>query len=103
MSGQTYPSTPYIRRLTPANGWLAELVRDEQGRVDVIVAVRIGPVWTDSVAIAGEDRVIGMRHRTDDDKPILPRAALESESRAAVWQRDGRAEEVLAELFELPH
>lgn len=101
MTGETYyPSTPYVRRLTPANGWRAELVRDQHGRVDTIVAVRIGPRWTDAVAIAGEDRVVGMRYRTDGDRLIVP-SALPSEARA-VWQRDGRAEDVLAELFELP-
>lgn len=103
MTGETYPSTPYVRRLSRENGWRGELVRDEHGRVDVIVTVRIGPVWTDSVVIAGEDRVIAMRHRTDDDhrsRLIVP-GTLPSESRA-VWQRDGRAEDVLAELFELP-
>ncbi len=96
----TYPATPYLRRLTPANGWCGELVRDAHGRVDVIVAVRVGPVWSDSVAIAGEDRVIAMRHRTNQDRLIVP-AALPSESRAG-WHREGRCEDVLAELFELP-
>lgn len=100
MTAETYPSTPYVRRLTPSNGWRGELVRDRHGRVDVIVAVRIGPVWTDAVAIAAEDRVIALRHRTNEDRPILP-GQLPSESRA-VWQRDGRCEDVLAELFELP-
>lgn len=99
MTGAFYPSTPYLRRLTSANGWRGELVRDRHGRIDMIVAVRIGPVWTDSVAIAGEDGVIGLRWRTDDDRPILP-TALPSESRA-VWQREGRCEDVLATLFEL--
>lgn len=100
MTGETYLSTPYLRRLTAANGWRGELVRDQHGRVDVIVAVRIGPAWTDAVAIAAENRVIAMRHRTDEDRPVLP-GQLPSESRA-VWQRDGRCEEVLAALFELP-
>ncbi len=51
-------------------------------------------------AIVGEDQVIGMRYRTDEDRLILP-TALPSESRA-VWHREGRCEDVLAELFELP-
>lgn len=96
----TYPATPYLRRMTTANGWRGELVRDRHGRVDVIVAVRIGPIWTDAIAIAGEDRVIAMRHRTDSDRLILP-SELPSESRA-VWQREGRCEDVLAEMFDLP-
>ncbi len=99
MIGVTYPSTPYVRRLTAANGWHGQLIRDAHGQVDVIVAVRIGPTWTDAVAIAGEDRVIAMRHRTNEDRLILP-PELRDES-GAVWFREGRAEEVLAELFEL--
>ncbi len=99
MSAETYPSTPYLRRLSRENGWHSELIRDEHGRVEVIVAVRVGPSWTDSIAIAGEDRVIAMRHRTHEGRLIVP-GALPSESRA-VWQRDGCAEDVLAELFEL--
>jgi hypothetical protein len=56
--------------------------------------------WTDSVAIAGENETLAMRHRTNDDRLILP-TELPSESRA-VWRRHGRCEDVLAELFELP-
>ena len=37
-----------------------------------MVAVRIGPTWTDSVAIAGENQTLAMRHRTNDDRLILP-------------------------------
>ena len=37
-----------------------------------LVAVRIGLVWTDSVAIVGEDQTLAMRHRTNDDRLILP-------------------------------
>jgi hypothetical protein len=99
MTGQSYPSTPYVRRLTRENGWRAGLIRDQHGRVAVIVAVRIGPLWTDSVVIAGEDHVVAMRHCTNEDRLILP-AEPPGES-GAVWQRDGRAEDVLAELFEL--
>lgn len=95
----TYAATPYLRRMTAANGWRGELVRDQHGRVDVIVAVRIGPVWTDAVAIAAEDRTIAMRYPTDEERLIVP-SALPSESRA-VWQREGRCEDVLADLFGL--
>lgn len=101
MSGPTYPSTPYVRRLTPANGWHGHLIRDQRGRVDMIVTVRIGPTWTDAVAIAGEDRVVAMRYRTDEDRRLIVPTRLGAE-RAAVWLRDGRAEDVLAELLELP-
>jgi hypothetical protein len=52
------------------------------------------------VAIAGENETLAMRHRTNDDRLILP-TELPSESRA-VWRRHGRCEDVLAELFELP-
>ena len=65
-----------------------------------MVAVRVGPVWTDSVAIAGENETLAMRHRTNDHRLILP-TELPSESRA-VWRRHGRCDDVLAELFELP-
>jgi hypothetical protein len=100
MTGQTtYSATPYLRRMTRANGWHAELVRDRHGRVDVIVAVRIGPVWTDAVAIESEDRTVAMRYRTDSARLIVA-SSLPSESRV-VWQRDGRCEDVLAQLFEL--
>ncbi|MPZ65361.1 MAG: hypothetical protein GEU83_07525 [Pseudonocardiaceae bacterium] len=100
MIGQTYPSTPYVRRLTAANGWHGQLIRDRHGQPVAVVTVRIGPTWTDAVAIEGEDRVIAMRHRTNDDGLILP-TELPGTS-GAVWQRDGRAEDVLAELCELP-
>lgn len=33
---------------------------------------RIGQTWTDSVAIAGEDRTIAMRYRKRDDRLMLP-------------------------------
>ena len=52
------------------------------------------------MAIAGENQTLAMRHRTNDDRLILP-TGVPSESRA-VWRRHGRCEEVLAELFELP-
>lgn len=101
MTARTYPATPYLARLTPANGWHADVIRDGNGTPVVIVAVRIGPTWTDSVAIEGEDRTVAMRHRTRDDRLILP-TEQPGESRA-VWHRDGRCEDVLAELFELPN
>lgn len=101
MTPAVYPATPYLRRLTAANGWRAQLVRDRHGQADVIVAVRIGPVWSDAVAIAGEDRVIAMRYRTNEDALIVP-SVLHDES-GAIWFREGRAEDVLAELLdELP-
>jgi hypothetical protein len=43
---------------------------------------------------------MAMRHRTRDDRLALPRD-LPVES-ATLWHRDGRAEDVLAELLELP-
>lgn len=100
MTVQTYPATPYLRRLTPVNGWRAELVRGRHGEPVAILAVRIGPTWTDSLAIEGEDRCIALRHRTHDDGLILPTELPHSSD--AVWQRDGRCEDVLAELLELP-
>ncbi|MPZ66753.1 MAG: hypothetical protein GEU83_15010 [Pseudonocardiaceae bacterium] len=62
--------------------------------------MRIGPTWTDAVAIEGEDRCVAMRHRTHDDGGLILPTDLPGCS-GAVWQRDGRAEDVLAELFEL--
>ncbi len=100
MSGPGYPATPLLARLTAANGWHHDLVGDDCGEPYALVAVRIGPVWTDSVAIVAEDQTLAMRHRTNEDRLILP-AELPSESRA-VWRRHGRCEDVLAELFELP-
>jgi hypothetical protein len=94
-----YPATPYLRRMTRANGWHGQLMRDHQGRADVIVAVRIGPTWTDAVAIESEDRCVAMRHRTHDDGLTLPTELLGSQR--AVWFRDGRCVDVLAALFEL--
>ncbi len=78
VSGPGYPGTPLLARLTPANGWRHDVVGDNRG---ALVAVRIGPVWSDSVAIVGEDQTLAMRHRTNDDRLILP-AELPSESRA---------------------
>ncbi|MGH3979420.1 MAG: hypothetical protein ACRDRZ_10545 [Pseudonocardiaceae bacterium] len=95
-----YPATPLLRKLTAWNGWRHDLIHDVHGRLSAVVYVRVGPTWTDSVAISGEDQTLAMRHRTSGDRLILP-AELPSESRA-VWQRHGRCEEVLAELFELP-
>jgi len=100
VTGSGYPATPLLRRLTAANGWHHDLARDAGGEPVAVVAVRVGPVWTDSVAIAGENETLAMRHRTNDDRLILP-TEPPSESRA-VWRRHGRCEDVLAELFELP-
>lgn len=114
MIGQSYPATPYLRRLTAAHGWRGELIFDEHGNPLVIVAVRLGPRWTDAVAIEGEDRCVTMRHRTRDSELIVPSGAavwrrvgpgLGAEppgSSGAVRCRDGRCENVLAELLELP-
>lgn len=73
MIGVTYPSTPYARRLTAANGWHGQLIRDVHGQVEVIVAVRVGPTWTDAVAIAGADR--GHRHAPPHERGPADRAA----------------------------
>lgn len=100
MSGAGYPATPLLRRLTADNGWHHDVIRDAHGQPEAVTYVRVGRVWTDSVAIAGEDQTLAMRHRTNDDRLILP-AELPSESRA-VWRRHGRCQDVLAELFELP-
>ncbi len=101
MRGETYPATPYLRRLTPAHGWRADLIRDRHGEPAAIVAVRIGPRWTDVVAIEGEDRTVAVRTRTNDDGRLILPNELPGIS-SAVWFRDGRCEDVLAELFELP-
>ena len=53
MSDPGYPATPLLARLTPANGWHHDLVGDDRGEPYALVAVRIGPVWTDSVAHRG--------------------------------------------------
>ena len=100
MTGPGYPATPLLRRLRAANGWHHDLACDARGEPVAVVAVRVGPVWTDSVTIAGENETLAMRHRTDDGQLILP-TELPSESKA-VWRRHGRCEDVLAELFELP-
>jgi hypothetical protein len=97
----TYPATPYLRRLTPERGWRRELIPDAHGDPVAIVAVRIGPRFTDSVVIEGEDRTVAMRHRTRDDTELIVPAELPGES-GAVWQRDGACVDVLAELLELP-
>ena len=100
MTGPIYPATPLLRRLTAAHGWRHELARGAHGEPVAVVAVRVGSTWTDSVAIAGGNETLAMRHRTNDDRLILP-TELPSESRA-VWRRHGRCKDVLAELFELP-
>ncbi|MQA12825.1 MAG: hypothetical protein GEV09_01270 [Pseudonocardiaceae bacterium] len=77
-----------------------QLVCDRQGQADVILAVRVGPMWTDAVVIESEQRCVAARVRTSDDPTAL---VVPGESgRPAVWRRDGRCVDVLAELFELP-
>ncbi len=93
-----YAATPYLRRLTPANGWQGQLIRDAAGEPSVVVTVRVGPTWTDAVAIEAEDRCVAMRSRTHDDSPLIVPPEYTS---GAVWFRDGRTVDVLAELFEL--
>ncbi len=100
MSGSSYPATPLLRRLSAGNGWRHDVIRDAHGELEAVTYLRVGSVWTDSVAITGEDQTLAMRHRTNDDRLILP-AELPSES-PAVWRRHGRCEDVLAELFKLP-
>ncbi|MGH4021208.1 MAG: hypothetical protein ACRDT0_18665 [Pseudonocardiaceae bacterium] len=100
MSDSSYAATPLLARLTARNGWQHELIHDTHGRLEAVVYVRVGPVWTDSVAIAGEDQTVALRHRTRETDLIVP-AELPSTSGAA-WQRHGRCEDVLSELFELP-
>lgn len=95
-----YPSDRYVRQLSEANGWYRELIPDRHGRPFAIVAVKVGPRWTDSVAIEGEDRVIAMRHRTRGDGELVIPAGMPGES-TAVWHRDGRADDVLAELLDM--
>lgn len=99
MSGETYPATPYLRCLTPAHGWHGQLIRDRHGRPDAVVAVRVGPTWTDAVAIEGEDRCVALRARTNEDRLIVPSQLPDGSG--AVWRRDGDCAEVLAQLFEL--
>ena len=101
MTGQAYPSTKYVRRLTAANGRRHELISDRHGNPVVLVAVRVGDTWTDSVAIEGEDRTVAMRHRTRGDSALIVPSELGSEA-STVWHRDGRCADVLAELLELP-
>lgn len=100
VSDEIHAATPYLRRLTAANGWRGDLLRDAHGEPVAVVTVRIGPRWTDSVAIAGETDTVAMRHRSRESELIVP-AHLPSES-GAVWQRHGRCADVLAELLELP-
>ncbi|MPZ64373.1 MAG: hypothetical protein GEU83_02205 [Pseudonocardiaceae bacterium] len=100
MTGQ--PPEALLRQLSAERGWRGSLLCDRHGRPDVVVAVRVGPRWTDSVAIAGETDTVAMRHRTRDDSDLVVPAALGGDS-GAVWQRHGRCAEVLAEVLALPH
>jgi hypothetical protein len=99
--GTAYPATRYLRYMTAAHGWHGQLLRDGHGEPVAVVAVRIGPTWTDSVAIEGENRCVAVRHRTRDDHPLVLPPQPPGAS-GAVWCRDGRCVDVLAELFELP-
>jgi hypothetical protein len=93
------PVLRFLQRMTPENGWQSQLIRDQHGRPDRIVAVRVGPTWTDAVAIEAEHRCVALRLRTDDDSPLI--VPGEDSASGAVWQRDGACADVLAELFEL--
>jgi hypothetical protein len=101
VTGYWHPAFRYAEQMTRENGWRHDVLPDRHGRPVALVAVRVGPRWTDSVAIEGEDRVIAMRHHTRDDSALIVPSELPGES-TAVWRRDGRAEDVLAELLELP-
>jgi hypothetical protein len=72
VTGPGYPATPLLRRLTVAHGWHHQLARDAQGVPVAVVAVRVGSTWTDSVAIAGENKTLAMRHRTNERRPVDP-------------------------------
>jgi len=67
LPGHAVSAAPHGR-----DGWRHELIRDEHGNPAVLVAVRVGATWTDSVVIEGEDRAVAMRHRTDSDRLIVP-------------------------------
>ncbi|MQA13505.1 MAG: hypothetical protein GEV09_04825 [Pseudonocardiaceae bacterium] len=96
-----YPSDRFAGLMTPENGWRHDVIHDRHGNPMALVAVRVGPRWTDAVAIEGEDQCVATRHHTPHDTvPDVP-SEIPSES-TAVWHRDGRAEDVLAELLELP-
>lgn len=101
MTGPPYPSDKYAAQLTVAAGWHRELIPDRHGQPVAIVAVRVGPRWTDSVAIEAEDRCVAMRHHTRRDSELIVPSELPGES-SAVWRRDGNCAEVLAELLDLP-
>lgn len=96
----TYAATPYLTRMAAEGRWQGHLVHDEHGQPSAILAVRVGRVWTDAVAIESEDRTVAVRTRTNDDGLILPGEL--SDRCGAVWRRDGRTADVLAELLDLP-
>ncbi len=96
MTGQTYPATPYLERMAADDGWQGQVVRDRHCQPSAIVAVRVGPTWTDAVVIEGEDRVKAARVRTENDGLIVPGGS------GVVRSRHGGCTEVLAELLELP-
>ena len=75
MTGRTYPATAYLRRLTADNGWCSELIRDRHGEPVAVVAVHLGPDWTDAVAIKDEDRcarTASSRGSVSDRAPSTP-------------------------------
>ena len=67
--------------MTDANGWRSELICDTHGPY-ALVAVRVGAIWTDAVAIEGEDRCVAMRHRTRGDSGLIVPSGLG-------WRREG--------------
>ncbi len=95
----TDAASQYLARMAADGRWQGQLVHDRQGQPSAIVAVRVGPTWTDAVVIEGEDRAMAVRTRTSDDGLILPTELPGSSG--AVWHRDGDCAEVLAELLEL--
>lgn len=107
------PPEALLRQLSPERGWRREMLRDEHGPY-AIVAVRVGPTWTDAVAIEGADRTVAMRHPTRDDHRLPgefttqwrregPGLVLSFAGEStATWRRQGRCAEVLTELLGLP-
>ena len=73
MTGETYPATPYLRHMAADKQWQGQLVRDRHGQPYALVAVRVGPTWTDAVAIEAED-------------PRRTRRARPSTTSNAVWR-----------------
>jgi len=99
VTGETYPATPYLRCIAADKQWQGHLVRDRHGQPYALVAVHVGPTWTDAVAVEAEDRCVAICTRTNEDALILPTEPPDGSG--VVWRRDGRCEDVLAELLEL--